>query len=97
MAGMCLRSTSAPGAAYDDPKFGQDPQPALMKNCVKLPNTEDGIWAGVSTTWHPEQGLAPGGRGHQRGGGGGGRRLFRRTGGSGGARDPDDRGRDQGR
>jgi Zn-dependent metalloprotease len=47
MAGMSLRSMSAPGSAYDDPEFGKDPQPASMKKYVRLPNTEDGDWGGV--------------------------------------------------
>lgn len=47
MAGMSLRSMSAPGTAHDDPEFGRDPQPALMKHFVKLPNTADGDWGGV--------------------------------------------------
>lgn len=47
MKGMALRSMSAPGTAYKDVDFGDDPQPAHMKNYIKLPNTEDGDWGGV--------------------------------------------------
>jgi Zn-dependent metalloprotease len=43
-----LRSLKSPGSAYkNDPIFGDDPQPAVMKDFVKLPNTEDGDWGGV--------------------------------------------------
>jgi Zn-dependent metalloprotease len=43
-----LRSLKAPGTAYkNDPVFGDDPQPAHMKNFVKLPNTENGDYGGV--------------------------------------------------
>lgn len=43
-----LRSLKAPGSAYkNDPIFGNDPQPAVMKDFVKLPNTEAGDWGGV--------------------------------------------------
>ncbi len=43
-----LRSLKAPGTAYtNDPIFGDDPQPAVMKDFVKLPNTEKGDWGGV--------------------------------------------------
>lgn len=47
MQAMSLRSMAAPGTAYDDPDFGKDPQPAHMKDFVKLPNTEPGDWGGV--------------------------------------------------
>lgn len=47
MKTMSLRSMSAPGTAYSDPDFGDDVQPAHMKDFVKLPNTEDGDWGGV--------------------------------------------------
>jgi Zn-dependent metalloprotease len=43
-----LRSMKAPGTAYkNDPVFGDDPQPATMKDYVKLPNNEEGDWGGV--------------------------------------------------
>jgi Zn-dependent metalloprotease len=43
-----LRSMKAPGTAYkNDPVFGDDPQPAHMKDFVKLPNTEAGDYGGV--------------------------------------------------
>ena len=42
-----LRSMSAPGTAYNNPDFGKDEQPALMKNFVHLPNTEEGDFGGV--------------------------------------------------
>ncbi len=43
-----LRSMKAPGTAYkNDPVFGDDPQPAVMKDFVKLKNTEDDDYGGV--------------------------------------------------
>jgi Zn-dependent metalloprotease len=43
-----LRSMKAPGTAYkNDPIFGNDPQPAHMKDFMKLPNTEAGDYGGV--------------------------------------------------
>jgi Zn-dependent metalloprotease len=43
-----LRSMKSPGKAFrNDPVFGDDPQPAVMKDFVKLPNTEDGDYGGV--------------------------------------------------
>ena len=43
-----LRSMKAPGKAYrNDPVFGDDPQPAIMKDFVKLKNTEDDDYGGV--------------------------------------------------
>ncbi len=43
-----LRSLKAPGTAFkNDPVFGDDPQPANMKDFVKMPNTEDGDYGGV--------------------------------------------------
>jgi len=43
-----LRSMKAPGKAFsNDPVFGDDPQPAVMKDFVKMPNTEDGDYGGV--------------------------------------------------
>lgn len=47
MKDMSLRSMSDPGAAYADPDFGHDEQPAHMKRFVQLPNTEEGDWGGV--------------------------------------------------
>lgn len=40
--GSALRSMKAPGTAYNDPVLGKDPQPAHMKNYVKLPRWDDG-------------------------------------------------------
>jgi Zn-dependent metalloprotease len=46
--GVALRSLKAPGTAYDDPLFGgKDPQPAHMKDYVKLANTNAGDNGGV--------------------------------------------------
>ena len=46
--GIALRSMKAPGTAYDDPNFGgKDPQPAHMKNYVKLADTRAGDNGGV--------------------------------------------------
>lgn len=43
-----LRSMKAPGTAYkNDTVFGDDPQPALMKDFVHLPNTDEGDCGGV--------------------------------------------------
>ncbi len=43
-----LRSLKAPGTAYqNDPIFGDDPQPATMKDFITLPNTEKGDNGGV--------------------------------------------------
>lgn len=43
-----LRSMKAPGTAFkNDPIFGDDPQPATMKDFQKSPNTEDGDYGGV--------------------------------------------------
>jgi Zn-dependent metalloprotease len=39
--GTAIRSMKAPGTAYDDPVIGKDPQPAHMKNYVKLPRWDD--------------------------------------------------------
>ncbi len=39
--GTALRSMKEPGTAYDDPALGKDPQPAAMKDYVKLPLSED--------------------------------------------------------
>jgi len=45
--GDALRSMKAPGTAYDNPDMGKDPQPAHMKDFVKMPDTEEGDWGGV--------------------------------------------------
>jgi Zn-dependent metalloprotease len=46
--GVALRSMKAPGTAYDDPHFGgKDPQPATMKDYVKLADTQAGDNGGV--------------------------------------------------
>ncbi len=43
-----LRSMKAPGNAFkNDPVFGNDPQPAIMKDFMKMPNTEDDDYGGV--------------------------------------------------
>jgi Zn-dependent metalloprotease len=43
-----LRSLKAPGTAYkNDPVFGDDPQPATMKEFMKMPNTEEDDYGGV--------------------------------------------------
>jgi len=43
-----LRSMKAPGTAYKkDPIFGDDPQPAVMKDFLKMANTEDDDYGGV--------------------------------------------------
>jgi Zn-dependent metalloprotease len=43
-----LRSMKSPGKAYrNDPVFGDDPQPAVMKDYMKMPNTEDDDYGGV--------------------------------------------------
>ncbi len=39
--GTAIRSMKAPGTAYDDPVIGKDPQPAHMKQYVKLPRWDD--------------------------------------------------------
>ena len=46
--GTALRSMKAPGTAYDDERLGgKDPQPAHMKDFMKLPNTGPGDYGGV--------------------------------------------------
>lgn len=43
-----LRSMKAPGNAFrNDPVFGDDPQPAVMKDFMKMPNTEEDDYGGV--------------------------------------------------
>jgi len=41
--GKALRSMSAPGTAYDDPKLGKDPQPADMAHYVKTTEDDGGV------------------------------------------------------
>ena len=45
--GVALRSMVAPGAAYDDPVLGRDPQPAHMDDYVDLPHDADHDNGGV--------------------------------------------------
>ena len=45
--GDALRSMKAPGTAYDNPDMGKDPQPAHMKDYVKMADTDSGDWGGV--------------------------------------------------
>ena len=45
--GVALRSVKAPGTAFDNATRGKDPQPAHMKDFVKLPNTTEGDNGGV--------------------------------------------------
>ncbi len=47
--GVALRSMKAPGTAYDDPRFGKDPQPAHMSGYVASSDDEDGDMGGVHT------------------------------------------------
>jgi Zn-dependent metalloprotease len=42
-----LRSMKAPGTAYDNPDFGEDPQPDSMDKYAQLPNTDEGDYGGV--------------------------------------------------
>jgi Zn-dependent metalloprotease len=42
-----LRSLKAPGAAYDDPRLGKDPQRDHMSRYDHQPDTEDGDWGSV--------------------------------------------------
>jgi Zn-dependent metalloprotease len=41
--GVALRSMKAPGTAYDDPVLGKDPQPAHMKDYVKIVEDNGGV------------------------------------------------------
>jgi Zn-dependent metalloprotease len=41
--GEALRSMKAPGTAYDDPQLGKDPQPANMRNYVKIDDDNGGV------------------------------------------------------
>jgi len=47
--GVALRSMKAPGTAFDDPRFGKDPQPAHMKDFVQSSDDEAGDEGGVHT------------------------------------------------
>lgn len=47
--GVALRSMKAPGTAFDDPRFGKDPQPATMDGYVNSSDDEDGDNGGVHT------------------------------------------------
>lgn len=41
--GVALRSLKAPGTAYDDPRFGKDPQPATMAGYVDTQDDNGGV------------------------------------------------------
>ena len=41
--GIALRSMKEPGAAYNDPTIGKDPQPGHMKNFVKTASDNGGV------------------------------------------------------
>ncbi|MFQ6170980.1 protealysin inhibitor emfourin [Oryzobacter sp. R7] len=41
--GVALRSMAAPGTAYDDPRLGQDPQPAHMRDYVDTTDDNGGV------------------------------------------------------
>ncbi|KAI0382285.1 Metalloprotease [Hypomontagnella monticulosa] len=41
--GVALRSMKAPGTAYDDPRFGKDPQPENFKDYVKTVEDNGGV------------------------------------------------------
>lgn len=45
--GDALRSMKAPGNAYHNREFGDDPQPAHMSKYVMMPETREGDWGGV--------------------------------------------------
>ncbi|MCJ1244118.1 hypothetical protein MMC30_001316 [Trapelia coarctata] len=47
--GVALRSMKAPGTAFDDPRFGKDPQPAHMRDYVQSSDDENGDEGGVHT------------------------------------------------
>ncbi|MCJ1407799.1 hypothetical protein MMC19_001870 [Ptychographa xylographoides] len=47
--GVALRSMKAPGTAFNDPKFGIDPQPASMADYVQSSNDDEGDYGGVHT------------------------------------------------
>jgi Zn-dependent metalloprotease len=41
--GEALRSLAAPGTAYDDPSMGKDPQPAHMRNYMRITEDNGGV------------------------------------------------------
>lgn len=43
VTGVALRSMKAPGTAYDDPVLGKDPQPAHMRNYVRIFEDNGGV------------------------------------------------------
>lgn len=45
--GDALRSMKDPGHAYNNPKFGKDPQPDRMSRFIHLPDTKRGDFGGV--------------------------------------------------
>lgn len=47
IAGDALRSMKDPGHAYNNPKFGKDPQPDRMSKFIHLPDTKRGDFGGV--------------------------------------------------
>ncbi|MCJ1399503.1 hypothetical protein MMC11_002705 [Xylographa trunciseda] len=47
--GVALRSMKAPGTAFDDPRFGKDPQPASMADYQESSDDDDGDYGGVHT------------------------------------------------
>lgn len=47
--GVALRSMKAPGTAFDDPRFGKDPQPARMADYQQSSDDDDGDYGGVHT------------------------------------------------
>ncbi|MCJ1416985.1 hypothetical protein MMC32_003324 [Xylographa parallela] len=47
--GVALRSMKAPGTAFDDPRFGKDPQPASMADYQQSSDDDDGDYGGVHT------------------------------------------------
>ncbi|MCJ1387784.1 Translation initiation factor 3 subunit b [Xylographa bjoerkii] len=47
--GVALRSMKAPGTAFDDPRFGKDPQPPSMADYQQSSDDDDGDYGGVHT------------------------------------------------
>ncbi|WP_353051201.1 M4 family metallopeptidase [Streptomyces sp. Caat 7-52] len=47
IGGDALRSMKDPGHAYENPKFGKDPQPDRMSKFIHLPDTKRGDWGAV--------------------------------------------------
>lgn len=43
VSGDAIRSMSAPGTAYDDPRLGQDPQPATMDGYIETEEDSGGV------------------------------------------------------